>query len=74
MDVAFQGCDASIMLDGPDSEKQAFANSFNNQTYAALESAKRAVEKACPGVVSCADVLQYAARDAVIIVSLPLHE
>ena len=58
------------MLDGPTSEKQSGANTFTNQTYDILGSVKTEVEKACPGVVSCSDLLQYAARDAVILVSL----
>jgi peroxidase len=38
--------------------------------FDAVEAAKAAVEKACPGVVSCADVLQYAVRDTVILVTI----
>jgi len=63
----WQGCDASVLLDTTNSEKTAAIN-VNLHGFEAIDAAKAAVEEACPGVVSCADILQYAARDAVTLV------
>ncbi|KVH97540.1 heme peroxidase [Cynara cardunculus var. scolymus] len=62
-DCFVQGCDASILLDDTPSEKTTGANS-GVRGYEVIDAAKAAVENICPGVVSCADVLAVAARDA----------
>ena len=69
-----QGCDASILLDdGPTiiSEKNALPNKGSVRGYEVIEAAKTEVEKLCPGVVSCADILTVAARDASVMVGGP---
>ena len=63
-DCFVRGCDASVLLDGSGSEKTSTINA-GLHGFDAIDAAKAAVEKACPGVVSCSDVLQYAVRDTV---------
>ena len=58
-----QGCDASILLDGEGSEKEAPQNS-GLRAFELIDGIKRVLEVRCPGVVSCADILNLAARDA----------
>ena len=61
-----QGCDGSVLLSGNNTEKTARING-GLQGFDAIDAAKAAVEKACPGVVSCADILAFAARDGVVL-------
>ncbi|KAL0440269.1 UNVERIFIED_CONTAM: Lignin-forming anionic peroxidase [Sesamum latifolium] len=68
------GCDASILLDETptiQSEKTAFPNINSARGYEVVEAAKSEVERICPGVVSCTDVLTVAARDASVAVGGP---
>lgn len=67
-----QGCDGSVLLDDTSSftgEKNAFPNAGSLRGFDVVDQIKTAVEKACPGVVSCADILAISARDSVVIVS-----
>ncbi|XP_024924257.2 lignin-forming anionic peroxidase [Ziziphus jujuba] len=73
-DCFVKGCDASILLDDSStftSEKNALPNRNSARGYELIEDAKAKVEKICPGVVSCADVLAVAAREASLAVSGP---
>jgi len=73
-DCFVQGCDASIMIASPngDAEKDAPDNiSLAGDGFDTVTKAKQAVEAACPGIVSCADILAIAARDVVVLAGGP---
>ncbi|KAK4385261.1 Peroxidase 4 [Sesamum angolense] len=73
-DCFVNGCDGSILLDDTSSftgEKGAVPNRNSARGFDVVDQIKAAVEKACPGVVSCADVLAIAARDSVVILGGP---
>lgn len=70
--TSFQGCDGSVLLDDTSSftgEKTAIPNRNSARGFDVVDNIKSAVENACPGVVSCADILAITARDSVVTVS-----
>jgi len=67
-DCFVQGCDGSVLLDtfdGFESEKDAVPNKDSARGFPVVDAAKAALEDACPGVVSCADILAIAAEISV---------
>jgi peroxidase len=62
-DFAVGGCDASILIDAPGSEREA-ASSKTLRGFYLIEAIKAELEKHCPRKVSCADILTTATRDA----------
>lgn len=63
-----QGCDGSILLNGvgEDDEKQHPANfALREEAIQTLENLRALIRRQCPRVVSCADILVLAAREAV---------
>ncbi|CAN6314028.1 unnamed protein product [Urochloa humidicola] len=75
-DCFANGCDASILIDplsNQASEKEAGPN-ISVRGYDVIDEIKEELEKKCPGVVSCADIVAGAARDAVKLTGGPAYE
>ncbi|KAL1559924.1 peroxidase [Salvia divinorum] len=72
-DCAVRGCDASVLLNHPGSERAAEA-SKTLRGFTLIDEIKAEVEKQCPKTVSCADILTAAARDATILAGGPFWE
>ncbi|XP_068649501.1 peroxidase 4-like [Aristolochia californica] len=73
-DCFVNGCDGSILLDDTTSftgEKTALPNRNSARGFDVIDDIKSAVEKVCPGVVSCADILTIATRDSVAALGGP---
>ncbi|KAK3432051.1 hypothetical protein EUGRSUZ_E04056 [Eucalyptus grandis] len=72
-DCAVQSCDASLLLDSTrrDLSEKETDRSFGMRNFRYLDTIKEAVERECPGVVSCADILVLSARDGVVALGGP---
>uniref|UniRef100_A0A0D6QT46 Peroxidase n=1 Tax=Araucaria cunninghamii TaxID=56994 RepID=A0A0D6QT46_ARACU len=72
-DCFVESCDASLLLDSTRksvSEKET-DRSFGLRNFRYLDTIKEAVERECPGVVSCADILVLSARDGIVSLGGP---
>ncbi|KAM7275673.1 hypothetical protein ACFE04_017539 [Oxalis oulophora] len=73
-DCFVNGCDGSVLLDDTSTfigEKNAAPNKNSARGFDVIDQIKTAVDKVCPGKVSCADVLAIAARDSIVIYGGP---
>ncbi|KAL2232224.1 peroxidase 12 [Sesamum indicum] len=77
-DCFVQGCDGSVLLDGSASglsEQGAPPNlSLRAEAFRIINDLRRRVHDKCGRVVSCADILALAARDAVFLSGGPDYE
>ncbi|CAN1843733.1 Peroxidase 3 [Linum perenne] len=67
------GCDASVMINSTSNntaEKAATPN-LTLRGFNFLDGLKSLLERECPGVVSCADILALTARDSVALIGGP---
>ncbi|MED6170821.1 putative peroxidase 26 [Stylosanthes scabra] len=72
-DCFINGCDGSILLDeGPNPEKKAPQNRGLGG-FALIDKIRTVLNSRCPGVVSCADILQLATRDAMKLAGAPSY-
>ncbi|XP_060186652.1 peroxidase 11-like [Lycium barbarum] len=73
-DCFVQGCDGSVLLEDTvtlQGEKKAANNKNALKGFRIIDRIKNRLESECPEVVSCADILTIAARDAVLLVGGP---
>ncbi|CAH1415927.1 unnamed protein product [Lactuca virosa] len=75
-DCISNGCEGSVLLDATNSfqsEKDANPNRNSARGFELIESIKANVEKACPGTVSCTDILTLTVREAVFLSGGPYY-
>ncbi|KAI4323219.1 hypothetical protein L6164_022843 [Bauhinia variegata] len=77
-DCFIEGCDASVLLDDSNGDRNhpIERNAVPNRTlrgFDKIDMIKEALEQACPGAVSCADILALAARDGIVLAGGPYY-
>ncbi|KAH8479891.1 hypothetical protein Peur_061921 [Populus x canadensis] len=75
-DCWIQGCDGSVLIDST-KDNTAEKESPGNQSvrgFELIDDVKEQLEEQCPGVVSCADIVAMAAREAVALSGGPVYD
>ncbi|OWM83503.1 peroxidase 27-like [Punica granatum] len=74
-DCFVRGCDGSVLLNDTVNlpEKIATPN-LSLRGFTTIDRVKAALEKACPGIVSCSDTLALVARDVVVAMGGPGYD
>jgi peroxidase len=71
-DCFVRGCDGSVLIKGGNNNAEVDNNKHQGlRGLDVIDGAKAQLEKQCPGVVSCADIVILAARDAVAFTGGP---
>eukprot|EP00249_Psilotum_nudum_P036247 c6645_g1_i1 orf=395-1873(-) len=75
-DSFVRGADASILIDSTPTNQAEKASRPNLtiREFDLIDAAKSAVEKVCPGIVSCADIIPLAVRDSVVLAGGPSYQ
>ncbi|XP_058205450.1 peroxidase 44-like [Rhododendron vialii] len=72
-DCFVRGCDASVLID-PTKTTPSEKDAVPNQTvrgFNIIDQIKKKLEAACPGIVSCADIITLATRESVALAGGP---
>ena len=69
---SYQGCDASVLLDGsasgPSEQEAPLSLTLRAKTFKIIEDLRELVHKECGRVASWADIVALATRDSVVLV------